>query len=228
MRSKTIVIGVGIVTSLLMLYIAIGWLQGLRQVSRYHQVAHVETGDTVIEEYMTLFSPSMKEYAKPGVSYLLNGRNPFGTFDIRNNNCLIISKLDDTIHVLLTSILAVSQEATAGTMDSVYNAIDEGIFKLDHLPFNKGHIEHVYLATDGDSVNKVMVNDSTVRIHCLAKTFSVKYRSNGPIDIYGGVKYDNQLMLPIDIFFLKRRSALYFAVVSINDRNSLQLSNPFK
>jgi hypothetical protein len=184
------------------------------------------TSDTLIQEYRSLISPNQQPFAIPEYTYLLPERFPFGTFNIKNDNCLILSKLDEVDQVELKTIdLISSYGSQSGTTDSIYNVINENFFKVSHLMSTPSPIKNIYLSILGTSVRRLSIDDSTVIFRGNVANFSIKYIKEGPIDIYG---YTNlTLSLPMDIYFLKRMGHLYLAIVSVNNTDNKLLTNPF-
>jgi hypothetical protein len=153
-------------------------------------------------------------------------RFPFGTFDIKNNNCLILSKLDDVGQVELKTIdLKSNYGSQSGTTDSIYSAINENFFKVSHLMSIQSPIKNIYLSIPGTSVRRLSIDDSTCIFCGNVANFSIKYSKKGPIDIYGYTKLT--LSLPMDIYFMKRMGHLYLAIVSVNNADNKLLTNPF-
>lgn len=206
------------------IYSAIGFFYSVHKLKEHNQIEHVFTVDTTVSEYLSLFTPSIFSDGHRGFSYIMNLRAPFSTFDIKGDNCIIASRLSASIGLSLRDIKIESRAVNDGTLDSFYNVINENYFKLSHLCSSPGPIQAVYLTVDGEHSDRTSINDSTLKIHGYLSSFSISYKSRGPIDIYAQVKGQK---LPMDIYFLQRSRALYFVLVSLNSLDSGKLVDLF-
>lgn len=222
--TKIILTVVGALICLYVTYTIFGFFYSVNKLREHDQTEKVVPMDTTINEYSSLLPPTIYSSSHPGFSYLMNHRAPFSTFDIKDDNCLIISKLSNSANLALNDIRVDNRAHNDGSLDSFYNVINENYFELSHLCSEPGLIRAVYLSVDGDVVDRILVNDTTLKLRCKLKSFSIKYSVNGPIDMYARVK---SIGLPMDIYYLKRNKTLYFLLMSVNNIDSTRLVDLF-
>lgn len=213
-----------LIVSLFLLYTLVGFLYSMRRLKEHSQVEHVRVSDSLVQEYVKLFPNYDSSMVTPGYAYVPTARSPFSTFDFKNGNCLIIAKLDTAITMTLRAAAIETGGRAEGSMDSIYNIINENYFEISHLVSKPKTIQNFYVTLNGDSIREITRNDSTIQYYWRAKNFSARYEQRGPVDIYGSVKGQE---VPMDIFFMRRNGKLYFALLSVNNIDSLTLINPF-
>jgi len=106
-------------------------------------------------------------------------------------------------------------ETTTGQTYGIINDADYYSFRYAAGPLNA--VSQIYFTISADSLETIKSNDSLVAFHCLLYNLSLKYEEDHPVDIYVAGENSGiitRTIIPADILFVKKDSALYFSLMS--------------
>lgn len=224
MKTKIIVILLSSFAILYVIYILAGVKYSIHQVNEHEKLEPAKVSDSVVSEYLELIHRYDTASVIPRFAFITAARPPFSKFDLKNGNCLIISKLTTADSIDFATAFIAEKGETEPSMDSVYNGVNEKLFHVYHLTSHPKLKKELYIRFDGDSTYEMERDDSTISYYFKARGFSIRYTKDGTVDIYGKTK---AVPIPMEIYFLKRNKNLYFALLSVNSIDSLELVNPF-
>jgi len=135
-----------------------------------------------------------------------------------------VYKLDTINGLSLSSIIFQTFDNSEISMYSYY--VEESTNKQLRIRYKLGQKEKtssLYFTLYGDHTQVIEKNDSVAYYYSNFENFSIKYKKNDKIDIYGNKRGTTpSLKVPIEIMFLKRTNNLHFILLS-NKNNSSNL-----
>jgi hypothetical protein len=138
-----------------------------------------------------------------------------------NKYHLVNYRIPLTKDTSLSDILHINTESAESTSMGVYTVINNNTFF--YFKYRESSIDpasQIYLTLAGDSLQNVVKNDSIISYHILCDNFSIKYSKSEAVDIFVVGKdkaFGTTIVIPMDLLFLKRDSAVYLIMMIPND-----------
>lgn len=131
-----------------------------------------------------------------------------------------ISKLDISGDLPLNKVVSEAFTTSEQSLNLYYtDYFSNKLFSINYRLGPKEKATKLYFNIEGDNSGVVEKNDHLAYYYSTFKNFSIRYKKEGKIDIFGKARKKN---VPVEIMFLKRNSDLYFIVLA-NINNSANL-----
>ena len=173
-------------------------------------------------EYINLFKPSIQDELQLLTTYNAKGRNAVTELLYNSKYELIIYKIDLWEDTSLYKIINIANKFVLEDATEGFNEIEAGNISYkyaDSVP----PVRTIKLTLYGDSINKVINNDTTLYYWLKLNNLSISYNSADSQDIY--VKKSNLFMdnVPMELMLLKKDKELFFiAIYNIRESQNLQ------
>lgn len=97
-----------------------------------------------------------------------------------------------------------------------YRVMENNLFNFQYKEGEVRPVSQIYLTIGGDSIQKVLSNDSIIAFKSKCKNFSIKYGQGAPVDIFAVIKKKSLTNnhFPVNIVFLRKDKNVCLFVVS--------------
>jgi hypothetical protein len=97
-----------------------------------------------------------------------------------------------------------------------YRVMENSLFDFQYRKGEVQPVSQIYLTIGGDSIQKILSNDSIIAFNSICKDFSIKYGQGGPVDIFAIVKKKSLTNnhFPVNIVFLRKDKNVCLFVLS--------------
>ena len=134
-------------------------------------------------EYLNLIDKENQTKIKVDQIYESKKRYPVAKIYFAEDNILLINKLSTVGRFSLAEEAMIETKNAKMSKDIVYNTLKNGSCQFIYESDGIDSVSRIYLTFFGDSVRKVISNDSTLAYHLVCKNLSIRYNKNCPVDM---------------------------------------------
>jgi hypothetical protein len=150
--------------------------------------------------------------------------NPISVILFEKRYLLVIYKINLLSERSLKDLLFSRVEDVDRTTGKVYKVINYNNFiKLQFQNARQSPVSNIYLTLSGDSITRLVKNDSILSYHFLCHNFSVRYGNKDAIDIFAvgdDRLFGTTVRMPMDLVFLERNGAVFVLIMTPNEEHS--------
>jgi hypothetical protein len=218
---KPILLCIAIIGSLFILIRGCQYVLLTNAINVNNEISRLDTNSNITgapKEYLSLFK-NKKDF----IANTYSSKHRYFLSQFKNEDASIqVLKLDTIGHLSLKDILNETFTASKMSMYAYYS----DYFPNKYISINyqigvQEKVNSLYFTLNGEKNQIIQKNDSLVYYYSIMKDFSIKYRKESKVDIYGEVTSRAQGGTPVEIMFLKRNGNLYFLILFTNDNINL-------
>jgi hypothetical protein len=213
--SKAKIIGL-IVLAFFIIYLAYN--------SGYNPNYDFKSMNTAPKEYLDLFPDSIKKKMSVLQTLIIKFQNPISEFAFDDKKYFIqIFRLNVVNDQSLDKLITLSNHSNLMTNAVTYYRLGP-VFDINYKT-GRNKASHINLNLYGERVNTILRNDTIACFYSHFKIFSINYNRSDTTVIWSTTEGHEtpipSFTLPIDIIFIKKHKAVYFLVMSVNDRSTI-------
>ena len=209
----------GKVIGLTVLFLFVGYLAYQSSCAKNRPDYPTAVLKTVPQEYWDLFPDSIRKKLKVSVTITSKLKNPVSQFFYNRYDYVIDVFKIDSINKPLSKSVFIDKVGALNVVGLAYNRMGADLFSI-YYAANRHKASSIKISLQGDAIDTLIKNDSTLSLYSNFKILSVKYDKSDTPAIwamsegkYPAIPTRN---FPMDITFIKKHKAVYFIAMSVN------------
>lgn len=172
---------------------------------------------TTLTEYKNLFPPKAIPDLANTWNYNSKVRNQFSLFDYgrKKKYCILVYNIPVVDGFSFNRIITEKRDHPI-TGTGGYIVINENYTEFNYKIGRPKKAKEIVLSYVNDNFKLVRSNDGIHLYYYFGSQFSFRLNQEKKPDIYGGVK-NNQIKLPYNIAFIKKRKKVYLVILTVNN-----------
>ena len=173
-------------------------------------------------EYDNLFNTNAKTEMILDESINTLGRNPISNFTYKKKYSVVVYKIRSSISSSLREFIQTQTREISRNSQNVYNSVQLPGFQLSFMADSISEVSHIFFTIYGDSITRVIDNDSVIDYNLFLNTVSVRYGQVDAEDITIEKAGTFSSNVPLELVFINKRSGLFLITISnINSRSPI-------
>ena len=165
------------------------------------------------KEYFDLFNSRAKAEMTLYESIDAPGRMPFSEFIYQKKYSVIVHGIDSNTSRSLKKLVHSRLESTSSSSYVVYSSFKFPGLNLSFANDSVRPVDDIFFTIDGDSIKKVVENDSLIYYTLLMNNFSIRYGESDKKDIFGEKKLFEERPA-VALIFTKVNFHLFLLIIS--------------
>ncbi len=174
-------------------------------------------------DYENLFKPEIRDKLKLLNSYERSLHDTVSNFLYDGKLNVQIYKLSDRFNLSLKHTLIESYQQSELENDTVYYSVDESPIEImDRVVISKiDKPTNIFISLYGNNSRIVAKGDSLADYYLEFKNLSIKYKADGPLELFAQVGKLAHGPVPLEILFIRQNNKLYILFISPTKGNQL-------